>query len=77
MSIASSECVCVCVCVCVFVAFGIQHETRMCCNILSSVACRLYSIFSRYKDQDFREKHMCFDFLYQFSSETFLILRRN
>jgi len=59
---------------CVFVA----------CAILSSVACPALQYFSTlpHKRYDFRKKkyltqNVCFDFLYNFISETFLILRRN
>jgi hypothetical protein len=67
---------------CVSVALLIQHEKRMRRIILSSVACLPLQNFHTFyhKRHDFRkrviEHEMCFDFLYNILSETFLILRR-
>jgi len=66
---------------CVFLALGIQHAMRMGIIILSSVTCRLYSIFSHLMiGMIFEKKKLNIKHIYWFSvqlvSETFLILRR-
>ena len=64
------------------VALVIQHVMRVRRIILSFVACPAAPYFSTlfHKRHDFRknvtEHKMCFDFLYNFFSETYLILRR-
>jgi hypothetical protein len=68
---------------CVSVALVIQHETRMRCIILSSVACLAVPYFSTfsYKRHDFRgesywTQNCVFWFSLQLLSQIFLILRR-
>ena len=68
---------------CVFVALGIQHAKRICCIILSSVACLppLYFSTLPHRRHDFWGKKLsstkCVFWFYQpILSETFLILIR-
>jgi hypothetical protein len=73
-------------CVCVYVALVIKHAKCICRIILSSVAYLAVQNFSTlsHKRHDFRKKKkkkviehkVCFDFLCNILSKTFLILKR-
>jgi len=66
----------------IFVALDLQHTKNMRCNLLSSVAYRVYTIYPRYlmKDTIFGKELFNIKYVFRFPLQilgaTFLVLRR-
>jgi hypothetical protein len=70
------------ICVCVCVALGIQHAMRMrhiaiCGLPRSTILFHTLRNGTIFEKKNYWTQNVCFDFLYTFFSETFLILSRN